>query len=343
MDMEILLKEFKERFSDDLLEIHWRQWSALGVASHIRPEEKYMIDLESLISSTLCIAPRDTRLFKAAIEWLTQYGEWLNSQRLKAVARAFITHVTKLKPPLESLIEPAVFGKLSSILPRLGTRWWSNGKLAEEGTEERLPPEYEAMFRDFRARGVATKPVIQNPPLLQLRLRAIFGVDARVELFIYFLGHNQGNSNSIAKEIYYDQKNIYRTLEKWHKAGILTKTREGKAGVFIFKSKEKWLHALGLERVPSYVNWTQIFIFLNRILKALSVPPWCEDEYMLSSFFRDMLNDAKRVGKYLGVSIPEADQYPGASYFSPFALKVLEVVECLKKGQKDLSQSHTPK
>ena len=341
--MQISLKEFKERFSEGFLEIHWRQWSALGVASNIRPEGKYIIDLEPLVSSTLCVAPKDTRLFRAAIEWLTQHGEWLNSQRLKAVAKAFVSHVTELRPPLESLIEPAVFRKLGSILPRLDSRWWSNGRLAQEKTGEKLPPEYEAILTDFQARGVTTKPVIQNPPLLQLRLRAVFGVDARVEIFLYFLGHNQGNSNSIAKEIYYDQKNIYRTLEKWHKAGILAKTREGKAGVFTFESKGKWLHALGLEKVPSYVNWTQIFIFLNWILKALFVPPWCEDEYMLSSFFRDMLNDAKRVGKYLGISVPEADQYPGTSYFSPFALKVLEIIECLKKGQKDLSQSHTPK
>ena len=52
---------------------------------------------------------------------------------------------------------------------------------------------------------------------------------------------------------------------------------------------------------------------------------------MLSSFFRDIVNEANRVGRPLDISIPEPDQYPGARYVSPFASNILEVINRLKK------------
>ena len=68
--MEIRLREFKEKFFDSLIEIHWRQWTALGVASHVKPEKTWIVDLEPLIISTLTIGLHDKRLLSSSVEWL---------------------------------------------------------------------------------------------------------------------------------------------------------------------------------------------------------------------------------------------------------------------------------
>jgi len=54
------------------------------------------------------------------------------------------------------------------------------------------------------------------------------GVDARTEILVYLLVNESGNSNSIAKEIFYNQKNVYTILEKWSRAQMVTKTSEQK-------------------------------------------------------------------------------------------------------------------
>ena len=66
--MEISLREFKEKFYSGLLDIHRRHWTALGVASHVKPEKTRIVDLEPLIISTLTIGLQDKRLLSSSIE-----------------------------------------------------------------------------------------------------------------------------------------------------------------------------------------------------------------------------------------------------------------------------------
>lgn len=87
--MRLSLKEFKERFYNALLDIHWKHWTALGVVSHVKPERKWIIDLEPLIVSTLTIGLKDKRLLSSSIEWLIKNGEWINLSRLKRIAKVF--------------------------------------------------------------------------------------------------------------------------------------------------------------------------------------------------------------------------------------------------------------
>ena len=330
--MKISLKEFREKFSEDLLQIHWRQWSALGVASHVEPETNWLVDLEALVLSTLVVGLKDTRLLNASIEWLIKNGEWLNRPRLKRIVKVFMKPPAKSSSRFGPLLNSMAFKLLDKTL---------QGKYGQEAlsverlhSQEAETSDYEALFNKFQIRDIVTEPVLQKPSLLQLRLRGVFGVGARVEVITYLLSHKNGNSNAMAKEVFYDQKSIYRILGKWHKAGLLTKVKGPKVGAFALEKKEEWINTLGLKVMPVYLNWVNAFHLLDQILKALSLPPWSEDEYMFSSFFRDILEEAKRLGRSLEISFSEPVQHPGASYFSPFALKVLEIIECLKKGKR---------
>jgi hypothetical protein len=71
---------------------------------------------------------------------------------------------------------------------------------------------------------------------------------------------------------------------------------------------------------------------LDSLAKALSMPPWSDDEYLLSSFFRGLFNESKSIGKFLNINIPDPDHYSGKQYFPPFALGILSILKKLAKG-----------
>jgi hypothetical protein len=324
--MELSLKEFKQGFFDDLIEIHWKHWTTLGVASHVKPERKWMIDLEPLILSTLAIGLYDKRLLSSSVEWLIKNGEWLNLSRLKRNFKIFTAQVSGLKVPS---LAPKILELFVSIYEKATNKKIVLGRRDSYGSEEDVVKEYETFFDTFKVRGVTTEPKLQQPPLIQLLLRNIFGVDARTEILIYLLTNASGNSNSIAKEIYYNQKNIYTILEKWSRSQIVTKISEQKIPRYSINRKKELLHALGLKEIPNYLNWTRTFLFLSRLAKALSVPPWSEDEYLLSSLFRDLFEESKLVWKSLNLNIPEPVQYPGKRYFFPYVSGILRLLKRL--------------
>jgi hypothetical protein len=98
-----------------------------------------------------------------------------------------------------------------------------------------------------------------------------------------------------------------------------------------FMEKEL-LYAIGLKEMPNHLNWTRTFLLLGRLAKALSIPPWSDDEYLLSSLFRDSLSETKSIGRSLHINTPEPTHYPGKQFFSPFALGVLSILNRLTKG-----------
>ena len=278
-----LLKGFREKFLDRLIQIHWRQWTSLGVASQIEEENNWIIDLEGLLSSTLFIGKFDKRLLSVSLEWINKNGEWLNSSRLKRIGNYFYKIDKRLNKHLVS----------------------------------------QGVFEESQAKSRVTEPNIQKPCLLPLYLRGVFGVNARVEVLLYLLLRHEGNSNQIAKEVYFDQKIVYRILERWTKAGLVEK-EEGKK--YLLKNEQGFIKMLKLENVLHYINWVRTFLFFARILNALHTKPWSEDEYLLSSFFRDILGEAKIVGRSVDVSFPDGNLYKGSEYLHPFTTEVMKLL-----------------
>jgi hypothetical protein len=83
-----LLKNFKEVLKENLLEIHWQQWSTLGVSSYVK-ETKNIIDLEALIISSLLMGNYDKRLLFSCLEWIKNNKEWVSASRIKQIGKQF--------------------------------------------------------------------------------------------------------------------------------------------------------------------------------------------------------------------------------------------------------------
>ena len=325
--MELSLKEFRERFYNDLIEIHWRHWSALGVSTHVKPERKWIIDLEPLIISTLTIGLHDKRLLSSSLEWLIKNAQWMNLSRLRRILRVFIEPFPGLKEPL---IVPEIFKLFTDAYNKNVRNRIKYQEIDSYWTQSDKIEDYKDFFNSFKVRNVVTEPRLQQSSLLQILLRGLFGVDAHVEILIYLLVNDGGNSNSIAKETFYDQKNVYRILERWANAQMVTKIPGNKASSYSLNRKREWLAVIGLKVAPNYMNWTRNFLVLNQLAIGLSTPPWSGDEYLLSSFFRDLFNKAESIGRYLNIKVPEPASYSGRQYFGPFASGILNILKKLK-------------
>jgi len=330
MTLSQLLKEFKNKFIENLIEIHWKHWTALGVASHVNPERHWIIDLEALIISTLVVGLHDKRLLSASHEWLIKNGKWINLFRLKRIAKIFMA--TSIGPN-DHLISQEELYITSTALQKFGSKKIFFKSLAHTDHDQlaaNMVKENNAVLKSSKTRGVVTEVKIIQPALLQIMLRGLFGIDARVEVLIYLLFHEAGNSNSVAKDIFYDQKNIYRILETWAKTGIVNIIKGGRASTYSLRNKEVWYSVIGIKEKPLFLNWIRTFLVLDKLLKALSTSPLSDDQYLLSSFFRDLLNDFKTIAKPLNVQFPDPLLYPGPEYFDPFSSTMLNVLNDLK-------------
>jgi hypothetical protein len=268
-------KRFRAELREGLLELHWRQWCALGVAGHVEPEKHWVVDLEALVASTFALGREDVRLSKLAREWLVLNREWVSTPRLRRVSQAFA--------PTDDSAASA--------------------------------PEPVAAAR---GRAKATRPVVTQPALLQLQLRALFGMDVRADVFGYLLFNKDGNSSSIARALYVDQKRVYNVLERWNVAGVVRRVPGGyslvpgavPAAVAQARDEAEWC------------DWTATYMALGRLRESLARAA-TDDRYVISSLVREVGAEIQQQAAGVGVSVASADRYPGAAYLEPFAEGVM--------------------
>ena len=184
---------------------------------------------------------------------------------------------------------------------------------------------------NFKPRGVLGAINFRQPALAELQLRAIFGVEARASVFVFLLFNEDGNSNSIAKDIFADQGNVYKILEKWTCAGMVVKSSGHKTATYSLANKAKWLSLLGLDKKLMFLNWMRTFHVLGKISTALNKPPWATDKYLMASLFRDITPDLQPLAKQLKINLPEPTLHPGAEFYEPFSRALMKLVSDLKK------------
>ena len=191
----------------------------------------------------------------------------------------------------------------------------------------KVPEKIKNSLNLLGNRGIISDIKIRKPALLQLMLRGLFGINARVEITIYLLSGKWGSSLGIAEEIFYDQKIVYRILENWRKTGIVEKIR-GK-DYYMARIRE-WERLLYIGWLPAYLNWGRFFEVSLKIHQHLSIKPWMVNQYLLSSLFRDVYDKIKPIAESLDEKLPSPELYKGEEFFEPFAEKLLSICRKLK-------------
>lgn len=143
-----------------LLDLAWSHWTALGVAGASSPSA-VAVDLEALLLLTAELAVDDPRLRDESLDWCVRNCRFISKPRLK--------QLLKLAPP----VTQSRFASFARALEEHAGGTWPS---AERG--ERWP---------VRLSGKSQAPDLQRPALIRLRLRALFGVDARADLLAALL------------------------------------------------------------------------------------------------------------------------------------------------------------
>jgi len=235
---------------------------------------------------------------------------------------------------LEALaVSTLAFGQEDARLSRLAHEWlvmnreWvSTTRLRRIGRAfgNGLVPTGSGSLVVTHKRSKVAPPVVTQPVLLQLQLRALLGMDVRADAFWYLLFNTAGNSSSIARALHVDQRRVYDVLERWCGAGVVRKVTGGyslvpdaiPAAVAEARNQTEWQ------------NWTTTLLALARLNRLLTKVT-TDDRYIVSSLARDVRADIEPQAAAVGVSMSPDDRYPGDAYFEPFAVGVTAWLERL--------------
>jgi len=232
------------------LDIAWSLWTELGVSGQKRSHSKVGIDLEPLLVATAYLSRFDARLRDESLDWCVLNASYVSSDRLRNF----------LKTVDENLRE--VFGPYAATVKQVRRVSW--------------PGEGRPFAFTSTRRSVA--PDLLRPALVQLRLRAAFGVSARAETLRWLLDqpdHFVG-SLELALKAHYGKDNVADTLDLLARAGLLQDTVMTTAGnqrLFRLDRQATIVAALGdWMKVPQQ-RWDAVFRVVVRLIEFAQTAP----------------------------------------------------------------------
>ncbi len=186
--------------TDALLQRARAQWVALGVELW-GPAESSVVDPEALIALTAELGEADARLRDGGTDWCVAYGRFINGTRLAQV-------VTDL-----GTSEGAIGDYAATVAAAGGPSWRQRGH------------PHEA----YHFGGKARLDDLADLPRLLLRLRALFGVNARADILAALLPHPEAGLSlaDLARRTRFTKRNVALTVEVLSLGGIVTAERAG--------------------------------------------------------------------------------------------------------------------
>lgn len=232
---------------DDLLEssarLAWSLWGELGVSGWDRRHQGWCIELEPLIAFTAGLGEREPRLLREAVDWCVVNTAFVSLSQFKNV----------VAEPLWNGAEP--FARLSATMTRATGRRWPGG---DRGHAYEVEPSGRSRLRE-----------LSSPSMLQLRLRALFGVGTRAELVRLML-LNPSQEWSVAQlgdRIAYTARQAATDLEMLVRGGLIEKVGGGPARYVLRDAT-----ALGVVvgELPGLApRWTPIFQVLASMATSI--------------------------------------------------------------------------
>lgn len=242
--------ELHLRLHAALRDFLWEQWVALGLAGHANgPPAPFVIDPEALLLATLRFSMDEARFRGEVLDWLTRNGAFLSVQRMKNLDLSM-----RAAPP-ESV------RALAAFMEKAGYRNWKT-------LEARVPSVAKSEFPESTGRGMSRTPDPSRPEAFLLRMRMLFGVNARAEVITWLLTHDDGHAARIARETGWFSKSVQAILNGLEQAGMLIARTDG-------KRKEVALHPRGGIWHPNLatpLRWFQqapFYLGVHHVLRAL--------------------------------------------------------------------------
>ncbi len=281
--MPISFQSSRDKLLKHFLDFLWQQWSTLGLAGQSDRNDPRLIDPEALLLATTRFGRYDARLLDEVIDWLSSNGKRINLQRLRrlhdewpvadlrvmtsistilskqSVMRKWITISDPI--PAEVKPEPLFIHSDGSAMPIL----------------HKPDPDFlrHGLLRGpIELRGMSQSPDSSRAANLLCGLRALFGVNARAEIFAWLLTHESGHPAAIARDTGYFSKSVQHTLNEMEDSGHIRSRRDGREKIFWVKPGAwdvliTWSQPTGF---PRWVDWMPVFSAISTFITALGEP-----------------------------------------------------------------------
>jgi len=281
--MDTSFLEFRAYILDRLLDLLWRQWSALGIPGRTTIEERRVVDPESLLLLSLTVGRYDARLFDEILDWLVVNGAFLNVQRLRNLMKRFgFESQAQLSSVSELLMkksnDPLKWKRLAA--PRSPRNpeplfFLKSGKPIPMPDDK--APEFSAyglLRGPIKLKGHAQPFPTKGMPSLLLRLRALLGVNARCELFCLLAAAEEIHPSDVARQTGYSPRTVQNTLAEMARSGVV-QMRSG--------NRDKWysLNSGVLDYLlkpdgstTPWINWAPLFRALEMLWIRVIDPKW---------------------------------------------------------------------
>lgn len=275
--MKALLKDFRDAFRDSVIDLLWRQWTAIGVSGHGDKWLGSLVDPEALLSLTCSVGRFDARLFDGMIEWMGCNGQYINVQRLKRImateefAGGQVLHaVADATSDSVSAAKWATMAVPRQMAAKESLFFLKNGNPMPTVKEHDPLFSAHGLLRDvYKSRGISQAFRPEPTSNLILRLRALLGVNARAEIIAYLLLNEQGSPGSLARDAYYFPLTISKAMAEMRDSGFLTSRVNGRRRDHRLVP-ETWRDLFLGEEPVHWIVWPRIF----RAIEVLWVFLW---------------------------------------------------------------------
>jgi len=278
--MQTSLLTSSEDLRRSVIDLLWRQWSALGVAGHSIPAGNVVVDPEALVLISTVFARHDARLFDEIADWLQQNGNWINLLRMARLQREHeLGDMTVLGALAEHLIKRSSQAKWKVFAknpPRTEQAAQLFPHLPSPGRTDEVFRRWGWLRAPLELRGLSKPPRPSHPASLILKLRALFGLQSRAEILAWLLAHDSGHPAQIARETGYFRGSVQNVLNELEVSGHVFATREGREKRFI-APREHWRFLLtwrqgATAEFPRWVPWAVAFTLIRRFYNLVASP-----------------------------------------------------------------------
>jgi hypothetical protein len=216
--------EPSRRLDAALRDFLWDQWVALSLAGRASGAPvPFVVDPEALLLATLRFAFDEGRFRGEVLDWLSRNGGLLSVQRVKNLDAA-----SRLAPP----------ERLRALADFMRAAGFPNWKTLAA----RIPAGGAEGFPESSGRGLGQAPNPARPEAFLLRMRQLFGVNARAEVVTWLLTHEGGHSAGIARETGWFSKSVQAILNDLEQAGLLVSRIDGKRKEYALRPNARLWH-----------------------------------------------------------------------------------------------------
>jgi hypothetical protein len=242
--------------------------------------DRWILDPEALLLATTSLG-REPRLFDEVLDWLNTNGHFINLQRLQNLGQHF-GDLTVLRAMAAHLARRSVHAKWKTLLREKPTV--AEAQLLFPGVPVFGSPD-ELFARHGWQRGpVALRQMSHpadphRPTNFLIKLRALFGMQARAEVIAYLLAEESGHPGEMAVRLAYFPRTLQTTLNDLARSGHLQSRREGKEKRFWLR-RHDWRFLLtwaaspdeSAPEFPRWVDWVPLFAALETVDRFLNRP-----------------------------------------------------------------------